>query len=74
MPAPSAAAPALTESEVTFQGSGVELSGTVLAPAGAGRRPGIVIVTGAGPGPRDDHRAEAEAFARAGIVTLIYDR
>jgi uncharacterized protein len=75
MPAPSAAAaPAPTESEVTFQGSGVELSGTVLAPAGAGRRPGIVIVTGAGPGPRDDHRAEAEAFARAGIVTLIYDK
>jgi uncharacterized protein len=75
MPAPSAAAaPAPTESEVTFQGNGVELSGTVLAPAGAGRRPGIVIVTGSGPGPRDDHRSEAEAFARAGIVTLIYDK
>lgn len=76
MPPPSAAAavPAPTETEVTFQGDGVELSGTVLAPAGAGRRPGIVIVTGAGPGPRDDHRTEAEAFARAGIVTLIYDK
>lgn len=64
----------LTESEMTFRGDGVELTGTVLAPAGAGRRPGIVVVTGAGPGPRDDHRAEAEAFARAGVVTLIYDK
>ncbi|TCK21960.1 alpha/beta hydrolase family protein [Pseudonocardia endophytica] len=71
---PAAAAPVLTESEVTFRGDGVELSGTVLAPAGGGRRPGIVLVTGAGPGPRDDHRAEAEAFARAGVVTLIYDK
>jgi pimeloyl-ACP methyl ester carboxylesterase len=36
--------------------------------------PGMVLVHGAGPGPRDKYRAEAEAFARAGIATLTYDK
>lgn len=36
--------------------------------------PGMVLVHGSGPGERDKYRTEAEAFARAGIATLTYDK
>jgi hypothetical protein len=49
--------------------------GTVLAPeASTPRRPGLVMLQGAGNRGRNELRAEAEAFARHGIVTLIYDK
>jgi len=62
--------------DVTFYGEGgLALHGTVLSPAGAGRRwPALVMVAGSGPGSRNDHRGEAMAFARSGIVTLVYDK
>ncbi|MFG1925185.1 alpha/beta hydrolase family protein [Cryptosporangium sp. NPDC048952] len=50
------------------------LNGTVITPPTPGRHPAVVLVAGAGPTQRDAYRAEAEAFARAGIVTLIYDK
>jgi len=54
---------------------GVALRGTVLAPASpAQRRPGLVMLQGAGNRGRQELRPEAEAFARRGIVTLIYDK
>ncbi|MEU4572703.1 dienelactone hydrolase family protein [Nonomuraea sp. NPDC023979] len=63
-------------SEVTFTGAGgVTLHGTVVAPPQAkGRRPAIVMVHGAGPVTRDEFRDEAEAYARRGVVALIYDK
>lgn len=67
----------LSRSEVSFRGgNGLTLHGTVLAPASPapGRQPGIVLVGGSGPGPREEYRQEAEAFARAGIVTLVFDK
>lgn len=66
----------LTTKDVTFRGhGGVTLHGTVVAPAAPGpRRPGIVFVHGAGPRRRVHLIAEAEALARAGMVTLIYDK
>ncbi|WP_338769564.1 acyl-CoA thioester hydrolase/BAAT C-terminal domain-containing protein [Nocardia vulneris] len=62
--------------DVTFDSHGVTLRGTVFVPPAAAdtRRPAIVLVHGAGPGPRDKYRPEAEAFARAGIVTLAFDK
>ncbi|MEV6909336.1 prolyl oligopeptidase family serine peptidase [Amycolatopsis sp. NPDC051071] len=69
-PAPSAA-PA---GDVSFASHGVTLHGTVVAPEGGGPAPGIVMVHGSGEHPRSDYRAEAEAFAKAGIATLIYDK
>ncbi|WP_181775441.1 alpha/beta hydrolase family protein [Amycolatopsis pittospori] len=69
-PAP-AAAPA---GEVSFTSHGVTLHGTVVAPEGGGPAPGIVMVHGSGEHDRDDYRVEAEAFAKAGIATLIYDK
>ncbi|MFF4948692.1 prolyl oligopeptidase family serine peptidase [Streptomyces chattanoogensis] len=66
----------LVRQEVTFRGGdGLVLHGTVLGKAGApGPGPGIVLVGGSGAGPREEYRQEAEAFARAGITTLVYDK
>jgi len=66
-----AAAP---DGEVSFTSHGVTLRGMVVAPEGGGPAPGIVMVHGSGEHDRDDYRAEAEAFAKAGIATLIYDK
>jgi dienelactone hydrolase len=77
-PAAAHAAPAdLTSTEVSFTSDdGVVLHGTVLALASGGpaRRPGIVMLEGAGNRGRSYLRPEAEAYARHGIVTLIYDK
>ena len=37
-------------------------------------RPAMVLVSGAGPNKRDKLAVEAEAFTRAGIATLAYDK
>ena len=65
-----------SEEEVRFRSGDVTLEGTVLVPneASPGRRPAIALVHGAGPGSRELNRLEAEAFAREGIVTLVYDK
>ncbi|MGI5485327.1 alpha/beta hydrolase family protein [Microtetraspora malaysiensis] len=71
----SAAADDLMNSDVTFHNGATTLHGTVVAPATTGeRRPGLVLIAGAGARDRDSYRPEAEAFARAGIVVLIYDK
>jgi dienelactone hydrolase len=65
-----------TSRDVTFTGGGgIVLHGTVLAPASGGRRPGMVLLGGAGgPGKRAEYLPEAEAFARRGVVTFVYDK
>lgn len=63
-----------SEEDVRFSSGQITLSGTILVPDGEGRRPAIVLVHGAGVGPRESNRLLAEMFARRGIVTLIYDR
>ena len=71
-----ATSPELAEQDVSFSHDGVALHGTVLAPAGTPDkpRPAVVLIAGAGPTQRDAYRREAEDLARAGIVTLIYDK
>ncbi|WP_084654721.1 alpha/beta hydrolase family protein [Nocardia altamirensis] len=67
----------IVQQEVTFESHGVTLHGTVFAPradTAVPKRPGIVLVHGAGPGPRAKYVPEAEVFARAGIVTLAFDK
>ncbi|WP_424886837.1 alpha/beta hydrolase family protein [Streptomyces sp. XH2] len=75
-PGAYAAGDGLVRQEVAFRGGdGLVLHGTVLSKNGApGPGPGIVLVGGSGPGPREEYRQEAEAFARAGITTLVYDK
>jgi dienelactone hydrolase len=54
---------------------GQKLPATLWTPANArAPLPGMVLVHGAGPSQREHYQAEAEAFARAGIVTLTYDK
>ncbi|MFE3192501.1 alpha/beta hydrolase family protein [Nocardia sp. NPDC059240] len=73
---PARATPTPGEHEVTFTGvQGLSLHGTVITPTTTYfDTPGIVLVGGSGPGPRQEYRREAEAFAAMGITTLIYDK
>ncbi|MGP3955466.1 alpha/beta hydrolase family protein [Nonomuraea sp. 3N208] len=75
---PIAVPPDLEAAQVSFPGSGgLTMHGTVISPATAepSRRPGLVLVTGAGTGsPRTRHLTEAVEFARRGMSVLIYDK
>lgn len=72
------------EETITFESGTGEyretLHGTVLIPNQVGRKAGIVLAHGSGVGDpgkggnQKDIRKEAEVFARAGIVTLIYNK
>ncbi|WP_372669950.1 alpha/beta hydrolase family protein [Amycolatopsis kentuckyensis] len=67
-------ASAADSSDVTFTNGGVTLHGSVVAPPGGSKLPGLVMVHGSGEHSREDYRDQAEAFARQGIATLIYDK
>lgn len=67
---PANAADDITNTDVSYQ----NLHGTIVAPAHGTGHPGMVLIAGAGAKGRDAYRPEAEAFARAGIVVLIYDK
>ncbi len=73
-PAAHAAPAGLVEQDITFSSGELTLRGTVIAPAAGARRPAMVMVHGSGRVSRDGYRQEAEAFARSGIVTLVYDK
>jgi dienelactone hydrolase len=67
----------LTATEVTFADGATTLHGSVVRRSdsdAAARHPGIVLVHGSGNAVRAQLAQEAEVFARAGIVTLIYDK
>lgn len=65
-----------TQTPVSFRSNdGVVLQGTIVSPVSANKKyPAILMVSGAGTGKRDVFQKEAEAFAKQGIVTLIYDK
>jgi hypothetical protein len=62
--------------DVTFVGGGgVVLHGLVVAPKRSGkRRPALVMLEGAGNRGRQELQPAAEALARRGVITLIYDK
>jgi len=75
--APAAAEPEPVETtDVTFVGGGgVILHGIVVAPRPSGkRRPALVMLEGAGNRGRQELQPAAEAYARLGVITLIYDK
>jgi uncharacterized protein len=75
--APAAAEPEpIRTTDVTFVGGGsVLLHGIVVAPRPTGeRRPALVMLEGAGHRGRQELQPAAEAFARQGVITLIYDK
>ncbi|MFD3507133.1 alpha/beta hydrolase family protein [Nocardia sp. NPDC058666] len=71
--APTAHASATTDITIT-RGDGTTTPGTIHAPEGASGRPGVVLVYGSGTSPSTKYAEQAEAFARAGIVALRYDK
>ncbi len=60
--------------DVTFRNDGATLSGTLILPSTTGRHPAVLFLQGSGPEGRWANRYLAEAFAKAGIVGLIYDK
>jgi alpha-beta hydrolase superfamily lysophospholipase len=75
-PAPVPTTAGIVQTQLAVSTSdGLVLPATLHVPAGARPGlPGMVLVHGSGPTPRERLRAEAEAFARAGIATLTYDK
>ncbi len=64
-----------TVHEVRFHNGDLELAGTVFQPPGRRPHPAIVLAHGSGPQTRDSYlRWFADVFARAGLVTLIFDK
>jgi dienelactone hydrolase len=70
---------------VSWQLDGITMEGTIVRPDGNGPFPAVVLVAGSGPTDRDwcspllpgsngSGRLFAEAFARAGIASLRYDK
>jgi pimeloyl-ACP methyl ester carboxylesterase len=71
---PPAAVP-YTAEPARFRNGDLELAATVFHPRTPGPHPGVVFVHGSGPQTRDSYlRWFADRFARAGFVTLIYDK
>jgi dienelactone hydrolase len=67
--------PVVLDEPVAFAGSGgVRLSGELLAPAGGGRHPAVVMIGGSGAATREPYREQAEFFAEHGVAALIYDK
>jgi len=64
----------LLEEDLSFEGEGETLHGTLIVPAGDGPHPGVVLLGGSGPETRDQNRPLAEAFARNGVAAFIYDK
>jgi uncharacterized protein len=70
----TASEPPVREDEVTFANGSVNLSGTIVFPAGAGPFPGIVFLHGSGGEGRWASRYLAHELARRGVAGLIFDK
>ncbi len=71
--APQESAP-VRELEVTVPVEGTSLGATIYAPDSPGQHPAMIFVHGQGTTTRDDFTEQAVYFARAGIVTMTYDK
>lgn len=60
--------------EVTIRNGDVTLAGTLYRPRTPGPHPATVILHGSGPESRREYAYYARRFARAGIVSLVYDK
>jgi dienelactone hydrolase len=65
---------AIDRDEVHIPVRDTEVAGTVFVPREPGRHPAVVFVHGAGRGSRFALADQAEYLAKAGIVTLVYDK
>jgi alpha-beta hydrolase superfamily lysophospholipase len=64
-----------TLENITFASGGMKLAGTIVAPRAPGKHAAVVLLQGSGPETRwGTNRFIADRMARAGVVTLIYDK
>lgn len=59
---------------ITFDSEGATLNGYIVTPPSGSATAGIVLIHGSGPDGAQDYLSQAEAFARGGIATLVYDK
>ena len=64
----------IREAPISIPAEGQRLEGTVRFPAAAGRYPAMVFVSGSGNGSRTEFTPQAEFLARAGVVTVAFDK
>jgi len=64
----------MTERNVTFHNSSVELHGTLILPVSEKPCPAVVFLHGSGPHARAGFRPYAEEFAQLGLASLFYDK
>ncbi|HEY0410830.1 MAG TPA: alpha/beta fold hydrolase, partial [Candidatus Dormibacteraeota bacterium] len=66
--------PVLIDQPLSFRSSGARLAGELVAPAGSGRHPAVVMIQGSGASTREPYREQAEFLAEHGVAALIYDK
>ena len=59
---------------VSFPNDEINLSGNLFLPVSGGNFPAVVILHGSGPDAGLEYKVYAEAFAKAGIAALVYDK
>lgn len=68
-----AAGPIRTQ-QLTIAAEGQNLEGTIRVPTTPGPHPAMVFVSGSGNGSREEFTPQADFLARAGVVTLAFDK
>ncbi|NUR93310.1 MAG: prolyl oligopeptidase family serine peptidase [Nonomuraea sp.] len=66
--------PSYRTEQMWLQGKGQRLEGTVRIPLTPGKHPAMVFISGSGNGSRTEFTPQAEYLARAGVVTLAFDK
>lgn len=66
--------PAFRQENVSFSNGEVKLNGNLFTPASGANLPVVVILHGSGPDEGLEYKVYAEAFAKAGIAALVYDK
>ena len=64
----------ITVEHITVPARGQVLHATIRAPRRPGKYPAMVFVQGSGRGDRGEFAPQAELLARAGVITLVYDK
>ncbi|MEV6980570.1 prolyl oligopeptidase family serine peptidase [Sphaerisporangium sp. NPDC051017] len=65
---------AITSQDISVPVEGTALTATIRAPRTPGRHPAMVFVQGSGSGVRGDFTTQSTWLAKAGVVTLTYDK
>ncbi|MEQ4721437.1 prolyl oligopeptidase family serine peptidase [Nonomuraea sp. B19D2] len=71
---PVVAVDPIRREEISIAAEGQRLDGTLRVPLTPGRHPALVFVSGSGNGSRTEFTPQAEFLAKAGVVTMAFDK